>query len=371
MPEISCPKCGMAFTIDQSGYAEIVKQVHDEEFEKALKERSDQAEREKNSAVQIIEIKKNAEIQKLEDTLKHEKTLQKIAITDAMNALEKEHEQQIRLKDEQIEKYRDYKARLSTKMIGESLEQHCEVEFNKQRAAGFGNAYLEKDSDTSSGSKGDYIFRESDLDGNEFISIMFEMKNENDETKGKQKNETFFKELDKDRNEKNCEYAVLVSLLELENDFYNTGIVDVSHRYPKMYVVRPQFFIPIITLLRNASKSALEYKAELAKVKAQNIDVTTFENELDEFKRTFGKNITLYSDRFKKAINEINKSIEHLEKTRDALLGSDNNLRLANDKLDNLSIKKLTRNNLTMATKFLEVKKPTALEINSDYNERI
>jgi hypothetical protein len=245
---------------------------------------------------------------------------------------------------------------LSTKMVGETLEQHCEIEFNRIRATAFPLAYFEKDNDSRSGSKGDFIFRDSDSSGTEIVSVMFEMKNENDETATKKKNEDFLKELDKDRNEKNCEYAVLVSLLEPESELYNSGIVDVSHRYPKMYVVRPQFFIPIITLLRNAAQNSMKYKTELALVKEQNIDITNFESELDAFKTGFARNYDLASRKFKTAIDEIDKTIDHLQKTKDALLGSENNLRLANNKAGDLSVKKLTRGNPTMATKFDELK---------------
>jgi hypothetical protein len=249
------------------------------------------------------------------------------------------------------------KAKLSTKMVGETLEQHCEIEFTKIRSAAFPMAYFEKDNDAKTGSKGDYIFREADNAGTEFISIMFEMKNENDETSTKKKNEDFLKELDKDRNEKCCEYALLVSLLEPNNELYNGGIVDVSHRYPKMYVIRPQFFIPMITLLRNAAQNSLKYKTELALVKAQNIDIANFEDELDKFKDAFGKNYDLASRRFQTAIDEIDKSIDHLQKTREALLSTNRSLRVANDKAQDVTIKKLTRGNPTMAAKFSELNK--------------
>jgi hypothetical protein len=252
--------------------------------------------------------------------------------------------------------YKDMKAKLSTKMVGESLEQHCENEFNKLRASAFPNAYFEKDNDASSGSKGDYIYRETDENGTEIISIMFEMKNEADGTASKHRNEDFLKELDKDRNEKKCEYAVLVSLLEADSELYNSGIVDVAHRYDKMYVVRPQFFIPIITLLRNAALNSMKYKSELALVKAQNIDVTNFEDQLNDFRDSFGRNYRLASDKFKTAIDSIDKSIAQLQKTKDSLLSSENNLRIANNKADELSVKKLTRGNATMAAKFDELK---------------
>lgn len=270
-------------------------------------------------------------------------------------SLKDQYEEKLRFKDEEIARYKDFKAKLSTKMIGESLEQHCEIEFNKLRATGFQRAYFEKDNDAKTGSKGDYIYRESDPEGGEFISIMFEMKNEMDSTSTKKKNEDFLKELDKDRREKKCEYAVLVSLLEPENELYNSGIVDMSHRYPKMYVIRPQFFIPIITLLRNASLNSLEYRKELAVIKAQNIDVSNFEAQMNDFKEKFAKNYELASRKFKTAIEEIDKTIDHLQKTKEALLSSENNLRLANNKAEDLTIKRLTRNNPTMEAKFAEL----------------
>lgn len=270
-------------------------------------------------------------------------------------SLKDQYEEKLRFKDEEIARYKDFKAKLSTKMVGESLEQHCEIEFNKLRATGFQRAYFEKDNDAKTGSKGDYIYRESDPEGGEFISIMFEMKNEMDSTSTKKKNEDFLKELDKDRREKKCEYAVLVSLLEPENELYNSGIVDMSHRYPKMYVIRPQFFIPIITLLRNASLNSLEYRKELAVIKAQNIDVSNFEAQINDFKEKFAKNYELASRKFKTAIEEIDKTIDHLQKTKEALLSSENNLRLANNKAEDLTIKRLTRNNPTMEAKFAEL----------------
>ena len=267
-------------------------------------------------------------------------------------ALKEQYEEKIKLKDEQIEYYRDFKAKQSTKMVGESLEQHCDYEFNKIRASAFPNAYFEKDNDARSGSKGDFIFRDMDENGTEFISIMFEMKNETDTTSTKKKNEDFFKELDKDRREKNCEYAVLVSLLEIDNELYNTGIVDVSYKYPKMYVVRPQFFIPIITLLRNAAMNSLEYRQELETIRHQNIDISNFEEKMNLFKEGFSRNYRLASDKFQTAIDEIDKSISHLQKIKDALISSENNLRLANDKAEDLTIKKLTRGNPTMKALF-------------------
>ena len=273
--------------------------------------------------------------------------------------MKEQYENQLRFKDEEIERYKDFKAKLSTKMVGETLEQHCEIEFNRLRATGFQNAYFEKDNDAKSGSKGDYIYRDIDAEGGEFISIMFEMKNEMDTTSTKKKNEDFLKELDKDRREKNCEYAVLVSLLEPENELYNSGIVDVSHKYQKMYVIRPQFFIPIITMLRNAALNALEYRRELALIKAQNIDVSNFEAEMNDFKDKFSRNFRLASEKFHKAIEEIDKTIDHLQKTKEALLSSENNLRLANNKAEDLSIKRLTRNNPTMQAKFAELHLPS------------
>ena len=270
-------------------------------------------------------------------------------------SLKDQYEAQLRFKDEEIERYRDFKAKLSIKMIGESLEQHCEIEFNKLRATGFRNAYFEKDNDTKQGSKGDYIYREKDGNNDEFISIMFEMKNEADTTATKKKNEDFLKELDKDRKQKNCEYAVLVSMLEPESELYNSGIVDMSHRYEKMYVVRPQFFIPIITMLRNAALNSLECRRELALIKAQNIDVANFEAAMNDFKEKFSRNYKLASDKFKTAIDEIDKTIDRLQKTKEALLSSENNLRLANNKAEDLSIKRLTKNNPTMQKKFAEL----------------
>jgi len=388
MNEIICPHCNKAFKIDESGYADIIKQIRDREFEKQLNERLNLAEQDKRKAVELAEIKvtntlekdllkKDAEIQRLSDSLKAIEEKQRLTITEAVNAIERDrdklkgdldqarlekqlaekslkdkYETQIKDRDDAIERLRDLKARLSTKMVGETLEQHCETEFNRLRATAFPKAYFEKDNNAQGGSKGDYIFRDSDDNGTEVVSIMFEMKNECDETSTKKKNEDFLKELDKDRTEKRCEYAVLVSLLEPESELYNSGIVDVSHRYPKMYVVRPQFFIPIITLLRNAAQNSLKYKTELALVRAQNIDITNFETKLDEFKTGFARNYRLASDKFQIAIDEIDKTITHLQRTKDALLGSENNLRLANNRLDDLTVKKLTKGNPTMAAKF-------------------
>jgi len=466
MHEIICPHCSKAFKIDEAGYADILKQVRDGEFEQQLHERLELAEKDKQNAVELAKEKvgsemqkaaaaKNAEIQELKAQLDAGEVARKLAVTEALSAVEKErdtlanalahakqdneaasklaeatlskevqqttakkdaeiqdlkaklganaveqklaiteavsvvekdrdelksglkqvelekqlaekslkdkYETQIKDRDDAIERLRDMKARLSTKMVGETLEQHCETEFNRIRSTAFPRAYFEKDNDARTGSKGDYIFRDSDTDGagddagTEIVSIMFEMKNESDTTATKKKNEDFLKELDKDRTEKGCEYAVLVSLLEPESELYNTGIVDVFHRYPKMYVIRPQFFLPMITLLRNAAMNALKYKAELALVKAQSVDVTNFETDLDNFKNAFAKNYDLASRKFKTAIDEIDKSISHLQKTKEALLGTDRNLRLANDKAQDVTVKKLTRRNPTMATKFEEL----------------
>ena len=432
MNEIICPHCHKAFKVDEAGYADILKQVRDHQFEEELQNRLALAEKDKQSAIQIAEAKvrealqeqlaqketaliqlkseKEAELaQKLAQketevaNLKAEKTneltqlkaqldnaevAKKLAITEAVQKIEKERdnllnevktkelekqnlestlvqeytaklqskEEIIKYKEEEIARVKDMKAKLSTKMIGETLEQHCETEFNKLRATAFQNAYFEKDNDARSGSKGDFIYKETDEAGNEIISIMFEMKNEGDETATKKKNEDFFKELDKDRNEKKCEYAVLVTMLEADSEYYNTGIVDVSHKYSKMYVVRPQFFIPIITLLRNAAMNSLKYKAELALVRNQNIDITNFEEKINQFKEGFARNYDLASRKFQMAIDEIDKTIIHLQKTKEALLSSDNNLRLANQKAEDLTIKKLTHGNPTMKAKFDELK---------------
>ena len=327
-------------------------------------------------------FKKDTELARLREEIKSASVVSQLALKEAVGQVEKErdglqrdleakqleqklmesslrekYETQIKDRDDAIERLKDMKARLSTKMVGGTLEQHCEVEFAKIRSAAFPRAYFEKDNDARSGSKGDFIFREADEAGTEFISIMFEMKNENDETATKKKNEDFFKELDKDRKEKGCEYAVLVTLLEPNNELYNAGIVDVSHRYEKMYVVRPQFFIPIITLLRNAAMNSLQYKTELALMRAQNIDISNSEDQLNQFKDAFGRNYDLAARRFQTAIDEIDKSIDHLQKTKEALLGADRNLRLANDKAQDVTIKKLTRGNPTMAAKFAELEK--------------
>ena len=506
MPEIICPKCGTAFTIDEAGYADILKQVRDKDFDRQLHERLEQTERENSKireldkaqaeqTLQKTKSAKDAQIQELQAKLESEQAAKELAVSEALRKVEKEkddltakldkaesekqqaldlaeanskselqkaaadkdaeivklqnqldafelqkkqelaqalspvekerddfkgrlerlqlekeseeklskeqlksqlqavvadkdseiaelkssldkaelqskveakslkerYEVQIQDRDDQIERLRDLKAKLSTKMVGETLEQHCQIEFNKLRSTAFPNAYFEKDNDARTGSKGDFIFRDKDDSGTEIVSIMFEMKNETDTTSTKHKNEDFFKELDKDRREKDCEYAIMVSLLEPDSDLYNTGIVDVSYRYPKMYVIRPQFFIPIITLLRDAAKNSLQYKNELEEVKEQNIDITHFEEELDSFKSAFGRNYEIASKKFKSAVEEIDKSINHLNKIKDALLGSENQLRLANNKAQDVTIRRLTRNNETMKAKFDEVKKSKSI----------
>lgn len=402
MNKIVCPNCKTAFDMDEAGFADILKQVRDEEFSRELTEREQRFAAEKVSAVQLAEAnlknelqsdragketelqdklaKKEAELAEMKSAISNAELQKKLSITEAVNAVEKErdslsaqlknqeqesqlratslrdkYESEMQLKDDAIERLKDMKLKLSTKMVGETLEQHCETEFNRLRATGFQNAYFEKDNDAKGGNKGDYIYRENDEHGNEIISIMFEMKNEQDTTATKHKNEDFFQKLDKDRVDKKCEYAILVSLLEADNELYNSGIVDVSHKHQKMYVVRPQFFIPIITLLRNAAMNSLQYKAELALVRNQNIDITNFEDDIGKFKEGFAKNYDLASRKFKTAIDEIEKTIDHLQKTKDALLSSENNLRLANNKAGDLTIKKLTRNNPTMTTKFAEL----------------
>ena len=474
MHEIICPHCAKAFKIDEAGYADILKQVRNSEFEKQLHERLELAEQDKRNAVELAETRvasalqqaaatkdteiqelkarlnagevtrrlavtearnavekerdalaheleqarhdkqavsklteatlhnelqkaaatKHAEVQELKAKLSATEITQKLAMTEAISTVEKErdavkssleraqlekllserslkdkYETQIKDRDDAIERLRDMKVRLSTKMVGETLEQHCETEFNRIRSTAFPRAYFEKDNDTRTGSKGDYIFRDADEAGTEIVSIMFEMKNESDRTVTKNRNEDFLKELDKDRVEKGCEYAVLVSLLEPESELYNTGIVDVFHRHPKMYVVRPQFFLPIITLLRNAAMNSLKYKSELALVKAQNIDITNFETQLDSFKIAFSRNYDLASGHFQKAITEIEKSIDHLQKTKDALLNTDRNLRLANDKAQDVTIKKLTRGNPTMAAKFAELKNGSLLDADERHGD--
>ena len=314
-----------------------------------------QAEQEKRQAVleatRTIEKERDGLLNQLSNK-EVERQLQEKSIQEQFNQKLLTKEETIKMKDDEIARLKDFKQKLSTKMVGESLEQHCEVEFNKLRATGFQNVYFEKDNDASSGSKGDFIYRENDQNGNEILSIMFEMKNEGDETATKKKNEDFFKELDKDRNEKKCEYAILVSMLESDNELYNNGIVDVSHKYKKMYVVRPQFFIPIITILRNAALNSMQYKEELAIIRNQNIDITNFEEKINDFKTGFGRNYDLASRQFKTAIDEIDKTMNHLQKTKEALLASVNNLRLANSKTEDLTIKKLTHGNPTMKAKF-------------------
>lgn len=460
MNEISCPHCHKAFKIDKAGYADLLKQVRDHEFEEQLNERLRLAEKEKLSAIELakeklsrelqseaqkkestiqelyakleagntekelavtkavgdvqkerdellnqlkdaqretenatklaeieksqmlqaLTVQKDQEIVTLKSRIESSEVSQKLAINEAVSTVEKErdtlkhnldqaalekevaetalkdkYETQLKDRDEAIERLRDMKARLSTKMVGETLELHCETEFNRVRAMAFPKAYFEKDNDASKGSKGDYVFKDYDNAGTEIVSIMFEMKNESDATATKKRNEDFLKELDKDRNEKGCEYAILVSLLEADSELYNTGIVDVSHRYKKMYVIRPQFFMQMITLLRNAAMNSLGYKNELALMKSQNIDVTNFENDLDQFKTAFGKNYDLASRKFQTAIDEIDKSILHLQKTKDALMSTDRNLRLANDKAQNVTVKKLVSKNPTMKKKFDDI----------------
>ena len=420
MNEIICPKCKKAFTVDESGFANILKQVRDHQFELELNNRLALAEKEKENAIELAKAntknslqeelaKKDKEITELKANSKSElieklsekdsilaelkskienfETVKELAVSKATKEIEKQRdtfendiktkelESQnlknslvqkystelqtkdniIKYKDDEIARFKDMKLKLSIKMLGESLEQHCEIEFNKLRATAFQNSYFEKDSDSSLGTKGDYIFKETDEENNEIISIMFEMKNQGDETINKKKNEDFFDKLDKDRLKKNCEYAVLVTLLEADNELYNSGIVDVSHRYHKMYVIRPQFFIPIITFLRNAAMNSLQYKAELTKVRNQNVDITNFEEEIDAFKKGFAYNYDLASRKFKIAIDEIDKTISNLQKTKTALLSSENNLRLANNKAGELTIKKLTYGNPTMKAKFDEL----------------
>lgn len=422
MNEIKCPNCGQVFKVDESGFAEIVKQIRDHEFEKELRERETLMKQDKENAVKFAEVniksvmqedvaKKNAEIAELKakieaagttkaleiteavakvekerdalaNELKTKEIEKQLAVSEAVNKVEKErdalagelkskdtekelleanlkekHLTELKSKDELIAYYKDMKAKLSTKMVGQTLEQHCETQFNQIRATAFSKAYFEKDNDVRTGSKGDYIYREADDEENEIISIMFDMKNEEDGTATKKKNEDFLKELDKDRNEKGCEYAVLVSLLEPDSELYNSGIVDVSHRYPKMYVIRPQFFIPMITVLRNAAINSLKYKSELALIRNQNIDITNFEEKIEAFKNGFARNYDLASRKFKAAVDEIDKTIKSLEKIKENLLRSDDNLRLANNKAEDLTIKRLTRGNPTMTEMFAELKK--------------
>ena len=419
MNELKCPNCGTVFQIDEVDYMSIVKQVKDKEFEKEISVREAQYKNDKEQSIKLTEAKLekefSEELNKKELEISELKSSLKAVESDTKNKLEKEYTDKInkqeleinnlknkievieskkeldlkiavddkekeitilnnklensknefllkeKSRDEQISYYKDFKARQSTKMIGESLEVHCHNEFNKLRPL-FKNVYFEKDNDAKTGSKGDFIFRETDEEGTPIISIMFEMKNEADETATKHKNEDFLKELDKDRNEKDCEYAVLVSLLEIDNEFYNTGIVDMSHKYPKMYVIRPQFFIPLITLLRGAALNALGYKKELELVQNQNIDISHFEENMNAFKEGFSRNYRLASEKFKKAIEEIDKTIDHLQKTKEALLSSENNLRLANNKAEDLTIKKLTSNSETMKKMFDELDKEKASE---------
>ena len=395
MTEIVCPHCHTAFKVDETGYAEILKQVHDKDFEKQLGERIKALVDSNRLATENAVLKAKSEIEKERDQLKSElanaETKKQLAVANALaeinrendqmrndlvrlaadkrtdeDNLAKQHQLQLKDRDEAIERLRDMKLKLSTKMVGETLEKHCETEFNRLRATGFTKAFFDKDNDARSGSKGDYIFRDFDESGIEITSIMFEMKNENDGTATKKKNEDFLAELDKDRKEKGCEYGVLVSLLEPDNELYNTGIVDVFYRHPKMYVVRPQFFIPIITLLRNAAMNAMQYKAELQLVKSQNIDITNFETKLEAFKDDFSRNYDLASRKFQTAIDEIDKSIDHLQKTKEALLSTDKNLRLANDKAKKVTVKRLTRQNPTMAAKFAEVSGDETLQDDDD-----
>lgn len=410
MNEIICPNCDKAFQVDKAGFADILKQVRDSQFDKELADRLLLAEKEKDSAIELAEEKvknslqgelaekdnklatlktqsnatlaeklaqKDTEIAAMKSKAQSVEIEKKLEISEAVKVVEKQrdsltsklelketkqkllensiqekYKNQLELKDDEISRLKDFKQKLSTKMIGETLEQHCEIEFNKLRSTAFQNAYFEKDNDASGGAKGDYIYKETDEAGNEIISIMFEMKNENDETATKKRNEDFFAKLDKDRKKKGCEYAILVSLLESENELYNTGIIDVSYKFKKMFVVRPQFFIQIITLLKNAAMNSMEYKAELNLMRSQNIDITNFEDKINVFKTGFSKNYDLASKKFDTAIAEIDKSIKSLEKTKEALRSSENQLRLANDKADDLTIKKLTHNNPTMKTKF-------------------
>ena len=406
MPEIRCPKCSEVFQVDESGYDQIVQQVRNKEFEKELDRIKKEQDNNRKHELEMIRLnegieyteritqkdmeisEKNKKISELNAKLDASEMEKKLAISEAVEkkneelrqkiteiaelkgelknkatenrlnekSLTDQYEEKLKQKDEQIEYYKDFKARQSTKMIGESLEQHCLTQFNTIRMTAFPNAYFEKDTDTKTGSKGDFIYREFGSDGTEFISIMFEMKNEADETATKHKNEDFFKELDKDRTEKGCEYAILVSLLEIDNELYNNGIVDVSYKYPKMYVIRPQFFIPIITLLRNAAQNSLRYRQELQMIRNQQIDIRNFEDNMNAFKEGFARNYRLASEKFQIAIDEIDKTISHLQKIRENLLSSENNLRLANKKADELSIKKLTKNAPSVKAMFDELK---------------
>lgn len=370
MKDIKCPKCGEVFKVDEAGYADIAKQVRDQEFALALQEKVDQAEREKKSALQLVEVAKDGEIRNLQNALNSKDLEKELAVTKAVSEVESQKDAELKLMEAELAKYKDFKLKLSTKMVGETLEEHCEIEFNKIRATGFQRAYFEKDNKVVEGSKGDYIFRDFDEEGNEFISIMFEMKNESEETEKKKKNEDFLKELDKDRNAKGCEYAVLVSVLEADNELYNSGIVDVSHLYPKMYIVRPNFFIPILTLIRNAAQATAASKAELARIKEENIDITNFERDLLNFQKAFARNYELAAGKFQDAIKSIDKSITQLEATKSALLGAERNLRLAKDKAEDVSVKKLVRGNPTMASKFkaLPPIDPASLE---DFDDQV
>ena len=394
MPELKCPNCQKTFVIDQDDYASLLSQVRNEAFEKELKERLEAQEKNNKQQNEINLQKAKSEdekqinnlkndISRLEEQLKAAQKEREAAIQLALNEKEKEvirlkgelqtaeknskleisslnekHSTELKMKDEQIAFYKDLKAKMSTKLVGETLEQHCMTQFNQIRMSAFPKAYFEKDNDASSGSKGDFIFKERTEEGAELISIMFEMKNENDTTATKKTNDAFFKELDKDRNEKHCEYAVLVSMLEPDSDYYNAGIVDVSYKYPKMYVIRPQCFIPFITLVRNAALASSSYKNQLMLIKNQSVDVSHFEDDLNQFKEKFAYNYNLANDKFNKAIEEIDKTIEHLNKVKDGLIGADRNLRLANDKAQDLTVKKLTKNNPTMKKMFEDVKKP-------------
>ena len=394
MQELVCPNCGKEFKIDGSGYAEILKQVRNSEFESDLRVRIELAESEKQQAIELAEVKlkseldkiaaaKDSEIQGLKAKIELVEAGQKTMTAEALTKVEKERdklkfdlelskkeselaekslkdqfERQIKDRDDAIKDLKDMKMRLSTKMVGESLEQHCEIEFNSIRATAFPSAEFDKDNDSKSGSKGDYIFRDKNEAGTEIISIMFEMKNESDTTKTKKKNEDFYAELDKDRNEKECEYAVLVSLLEPENELFNRGIVDVSHKYPKMYVVRPQFFIPIIGILRNAAFNSSDLRNKLELALAEEKDITSFEEELDQFQKGFYRNINLAKTQHDSVLKGIDDAIKKLQNAKDQLISSGNNLRLANDKLQDVSIKKLTKGNPTMQAKFAALKKP-------------
>ena len=394
MKEIKCPNCGQVFQVDESGYAQIVSQVRDAEFLKELQRQEDALAEKREAELKLIKAdqektaaEKDREIARLNAKLENSETEKKLAMTEAVQqkdaelaekneeitrlrselqlqkqegelqaqSLKNEYSGMLKLKDEQIEQLKDFKAKQSTKMVGESLERHCSDEFNKIRMTAFPNAYFEKDNEAVENTKGDFIFREADENGTEFISIMFEMKNESDTTATKHKNEDFFDKLDKDRKKKKCEYAVLVSTLEADSELYNSGIVDVSYRHEKMYVVRPQMFITIITLLRNAALNSLKYQRELAIVRNQQIDIQNFEENMNTFKEQFGRNYRLASEKFRKAIDEIDKTIDHLQKTKDALLGSENNLRLANGKAEDLTIKKLTKNAPSVREMFEEL----------------